>query len=59
MLADLLPYLNVVDWTDETVLKAVKDLACGNISLTEFDQVVSAHERRFKLAALLKRQADP
>lgn len=54
MLADLLPYLNYIDWTDETVLKAVKDLECGNISVGEFDQVVTAHERRYKLAALVK-----
>lgn len=58
MLADILPYLNSIDWTDETVLKAVKDLECGNISVMEFDQVVTAHERLYKLRALAKKEDD-
>jgi hypothetical protein len=56
MLADLLPYRDCLDWTDETILRAVKDLECGNILLQEFDQVVTAHERRFKLAALAEKE---
>lgn len=56
MLTHLLPYLNTLDWTDETVLKAVKDLECGNITGEEFEQVVTGHERRFKLAALTEKE---
>ena len=54
MLAHLLLYLNSVDWTDETILKAVKDLGCRNIILDEFERVVIAHERLYKLLALVK-----
>jgi hypothetical protein len=56
MLADLLPYRDCLDWTDETILKAVKDLECGTITLTEFDRVVMGHERLYKLLALAEKE---
>jgi hypothetical protein len=58
MLADLLPYRDSLNWTDETILKAVKDLECGNINLQEFDRVVVRHERLYKLLALAEKEDD-
>ena len=58
MLATLLSYLDRLDWCDETILKAVKDLLRGNIRAEEFDRVVTAHERVFKLVALAEKELD-
>jgi hypothetical protein len=56
MLPDLLPYLHCLDWTDETILKAVKDLEAGNLTAEQFDQVVTGHERLYKLKALAEKE---
>lgn len=54
MLSALLSYLNCLDWTDETILKAVKNLVSDNLTADQFDQMMTAHERRYKLRALVK-----
>jgi len=48
----LLEILDAVHFTDEFVLKCIKDVRVGNIGDEEFMLLVTAHERRYKLVAL-------
>ena len=50
----LLEILDCVDFTDEFILKCIKDVRAGNISDEEFRLLVTSHERRHKLVALKK-----
>ena len=56
MLADLLPYRDCLDWTDEFILKAVKDPEWVNIVMQEFNSAITAHERLYKLKALAEKE---